>query len=62
MAVDGAIVFNYFGPTVKDEAIYQIMLFTNYSNVPIEQWIDNVEIWDNFPCGIGKSCYRENEG
>jgi len=61
LAVDGEIIFNYFGSTKKAEAIHQIMLFTNYANVPIEQWIDNVEIWDNFPCGIGKSCYRKNE-
>jgi len=60
MALDGKSIFDYKGRTKLSEPIREMMLFTNYSNVPMTQWVDNIEIWDDFPCGQGKSCHREN--
>lgn len=61
MAVDGKTIFDYNGKTKLEEAIEIIMLFTNYANVPITQWIDNIEIWDDFPCVEGESCLKNNK-
>ena len=58
MAVDGDIIFNYKGSTKLKESIEEMMLFTNYANKPLEQWVDNVEIWNNFPCGFEQSCHN----
>lgn len=58
LAVDGKVIIDYRGATKLKEPIHEIMLFTNYASTPIEQWIDNIEIWDNFPCGEGKSCHK----
>ncbi len=57
LAIDGQVVIDYKGKTKKREPIHEIMLFTNYSKHPIEQWVSNIELWDDFPCGRGKSCY-----
>jgi len=59
MAVDGKTIFDYKGQTKLNEPIREMMLFTNYSNVPLVQWVDNIEIWNDFPCGQGKSCYEK---
>ena len=59
LAIDGKVVIDYKGQTMLEEPINQMMLFTNYAVAPIEQWVDNVEIWDDFPCGEGKSCHEE---
>ena len=56
MAVDGKVIFNYKGKSKLKEPIHMMILFTNYANVPIEQWVDNIEIWNDFPCGESKSC------
>ena len=56
LSIDGDVIFNYRGKTKLKESINEIMLFTNYSNAPLEQWIDNVELWDDFPCQEGKPC------
>ena len=61
MAVNGKTIFDYTGKTKLEEPIHMIMLFTNYSNVPLKQWVDNIEIWDDFPCGQGKSCLKKNK-
>lgn len=61
MAVDGKTIFDYNGKTKLEEAIEIIMLFTNYANAPITQWVDNVEIWDDFPCTKGESCLKNNK-
>jgi len=58
-AVNGKTIADYHGSLKIDEPIHEIMFFTNYSNNPIDQWVDNIEIWDNFPCGKGKSCYKQ---
>jgi len=58
MAIDGKKVIDYKGATKLKDKIHQIMLFTNYSNAPIEQWVDNIEIWNDYPCGKGKSCHN----
>jgi hypothetical protein len=60
MAVDGQVIFDYKGRTKLEEPINMMMLFTNYSNVPMSQWVDNLEIWTDFPCGEGKSCIAKN--
>ncbi len=57
LTIDGKTVIDYHGSTKLVEPIRIIMLFTNYASVPLDQWIDNVEVWDNFPCGAGKSCH-----
>jgi uncharacterized protein (UPF0216 family) len=57
LTVDGKTVIDYHGSTKIKDPIRIIMLFTNYASVPLEQWIDNVEVWDDFPCGTGKSCH-----
>jgi hypothetical protein len=59
MAVNGKVIFDYKGKTKSKEPIHMMMLFTNYANVPINQWIDNIEIWSDFPCGKGKSCLKK---
>jgi len=59
-AVNGKVITDYHGATKLKEPIHEIMLFSNYANSPIEQWIDNIEIWTNFPCGVGKSCFNKN--
>jgi hypothetical protein len=63
-AVNGQVINDYHGRVKIKEPIHEIMLFTNYSNSPIHQWIDNIEIWDNFPCGKGMSChdYKNKKG
>ena len=57
LAINGEIVFDYIGVTKIKDPIHEMMLFTNYASVPLEQWVDNIEIWSDFPCGIGKSCH-----
>jgi len=59
LAVDGKVIIDYKGQTMLKEPINEMMLFTNYAIRPIEQWVDNIEIWDDFPCGKGKSCHQE---
>jgi hypothetical protein len=57
LAIDGEIVIDYRGVSKLKDPIQVIMLFTNYASVPLEQWVDNIEVWSDFPCGRGKSCY-----
>ena len=57
LSIDGKKVIDYHGSTKLIDPIRIIMLFTNYANNPIDQWIDNVEVWDDFPCETGKSCH-----
>ena len=59
LAIDGRVLIDYRGRTMLDEPIHEMMLFTNYANGPLEQWVDNLEIWDTFPCGKGKSCNKK---
>ncbi len=56
-AINGNVVADHFGPNKIAEPIDRIMLFTNYSSADsIGQWIDDIEIWDGFPCGEGIPC------
>ena len=58
LTIDGKTAIDYHGITkFEDDPINEIMLFTNYANVPLDQWIDNLEVWSDFPCGEGKSCH-----
>jgi hypothetical protein len=57
MTINGHTVIDYKGSTKINDPIRVIMLFTNYANKPMDQWIDNIEIWNNYPCGIRKSCH-----
>ena len=57
LTIDGKTIINYKGSTKLKDPIQVIMLFTNYASAPLEQWIDNVEVWDDFPCGTDKSCH-----
>jgi len=57
-AVDGNVIVDYHGANKIKESIDRIMLFTVYAEkYPLRQLVDDVEIWDGFPCGEGKSCY-----
>ena len=60
LTVNGENVIDYKGSTKLKDPIRVIMLFTNYANKPIDQWIDNIEIWNHYPCGIRKSCHNNN--
>jgi len=60
-AIDGKIVADYKGPTRIIEPINRIMLFTAYtSSNTIHHWVDDIEIWDEFPCGDGQPCFDES--
>ncbi len=59
LCINGKTAIDYHGKTKIKDPIRIIMPYTNYSSRPIDQWIDNVEIWDNFPCGKGKSCHKK---
>jgi hypothetical protein len=61
LAIDGETVIDYRGPTKLKETIHEIMIFTNYAAVPLKQWIDNIEIWSDFPCGEAQSCHNHIE-
>jgi uncharacterized protein (UPF0216 family) len=57
LTIDGETVIDYHGSTKLVDPIRIIMLYTNYASAPLDQWIDNVEVWDDFPCKTGKSCH-----
>ena len=57
-AVDGHTIADHRGANKKEADIDRIMLFTVYAEkYPLTQEVDDIEIWDGFPCGEGKSCY-----
>ena len=58
LSINGKKTIDYHGKTKLKDPIRIIMPYTNYSSRPIDQWIDNVKIWDNFPCGNSKSCHK----
>lgn len=58
-SVNGHVIADYIGPNKNIEPIDRIMLFTAYSSSDsIEQWVDDIEVWDDFPCGNGIPCYN----
>ncbi len=52
-AIDGKQLYNYIGPMmgVDSSPVSFLLLFQNYGNqtLPSYQWIDDFEIWDDFP-------------
>lgn len=62
-AVDGQVLFDHKGPNMGDYnlPINRIFFAPAYSggNTPVESHITGLEIWDGFPCGEGKSCYKK---
>ncbi len=59
-AVDGHIIADHYGSNKIKDPIDRIMLFTVYSEkYPLSQEVDDIEIWDGFPCGEGKSYYNK---
>lgn len=58
-AINGQIVFDHFGPLLGGkDPIDRIMLTQVYAggSLPLYQWVDDIEIWDGFPCGDGVPC------
>jgi hypothetical protein len=58
-AVNGRVVFNRVGSLLGGgDPIDRIMVMQLYSGAvyPLYQWIDDIEIWDGFPCGDGTPC------
>ncbi|MBV6448256.1 hypothetical protein [Nitrosomonas sp.] len=60
-AVDGQEIVDYYGPNMGDYNLPITRIFVNnaYSGgyATVESHSTGLEIWDGFPCGIGKSCY-----
>jgi hypothetical protein len=49
-AVNHNVIVDHYGPNKIEKDINRIMLFTVYAGkYPFEQWVDDVEIRDNFP-------------
>lgn len=63
-AVNGQVIVDHKGPNmgIYNLPINRIMLTNAYSGgkAPIQQWLTGLEIWDGFPCGVGVSCYGNN--
>ena len=58
LAVNGKTVVDHHGKNKLNKSINRIMLFTTYAGkYPFYQWVDDVVIYNGFPCGEGKSCY-----
>ena len=58
-AVNGHIIADHFGPNKISDPINRVMLFQAYSSGETpDQWVDDIEIWDGFPCGDGLPCYN----
>jgi hypothetical protein len=57
-AIDGNVIVDYHGANKIKEPIDRIMLFTVYAEkYPLTQLVDDIEIWNGFPCGEGESCH-----
>lgn len=61
-AINGEVVVDHWGPNMGDYnlPINRIFIVNPYSGgrAPVESHVTDVEIWDGFPCGTGKSCYE----
>ncbi len=61
-AVNGQEIVDYYGPNMGDYdlPITRIMVNNAYSGgyATVESHSTGLEIWDNFPCGAGISCYN----
>jgi hypothetical protein len=61
-AIDGQVVADFHGRTKIRNPINNLMIFTLYTeSAPMEMWVDNIEVWDGFPCGEGQSCFPGGE-
>ena len=65
-AVNGQVIADHKGSNLgnRHNHINRISPFGVYTRpavYPARQWIDDVEIWDDFPCGDGLSCYNHKE-
>jgi hypothetical protein len=52
VAVNGQTIADYNGSTKDTGEITRVMaptLYTNDTQVPIEQWVDDLELWNGFP-------------
>ncbi len=60
-AVDGQVLVDHKGPNMGDYSlpINRIFFAPAYSggHPPVESHVTSLEIWNNFPCGDGVSCY-----
>jgi len=61
-AANGQVIVDHKGKTMGkfNLPINRIMVANPYSGgaAPVESHITKIEIWDSFPCGDGKSCYK----
>ncbi len=58
-AINGQVVFDRFGSLLGgNDPIDRIMVTQVYSggSLPLYQWVEDIEIWDGFPCGDGTPC------
>ncbi len=62
-AVDGQVITDHFGPNMGDLnlPINRIFISNSYSGgkPEIQSQIAGLEIWDDFPCGKGLSCFNK---
>ena len=61
-AVNGQVIADHHGPNYGDynkhiNRISPFGVYTIPAVYPARQWIDDVEVWDGFPCGDGASCF-----
>ncbi|QOJ24008.1 MAG: hypothetical protein HRU78_10425 [Gammaproteobacteria bacterium] len=60
-AVNGEVIVNHYGSNMGDYnlPITRIFVSNPYSGgrASVENHITGLEIWDDFPCGMGVSCY-----
>ena len=61
-AVDGQVIADHYGPNMGDYnlPITRIMVNNPYSGgyATVESHSTGLEIWNDFPCGAGVSCYN----
>lgn len=65
-AVNGKVIANHHGPNYGDynghiNRVSPFGVYTTPAVYPARQWIDDVEVWDGFPCGDGISCFDLRE-
>ena len=65
-AVNGHVIADHRGPNFGDynkriNRVSPFGIYTTPAIYPARQWIDDVEVWDGFPCGEGVSCFVPTE-
>ena len=61
-AVNGQVIADHHGPNYGDYSshinrVSPFGVYTTPAVYPARQWIDDVEVWDGFPCGNDVSCF-----